>query len=78
MKIINNSSVFLDLIVVLNHIRPAQSYTDLGLVPLLHLYGRYFFNKRVSATLDIEGAGASQGRAINAAVKAAYYVVSSI
>jgi len=49
-----------------------ESNTDLCLVPLLHLYGRYFFNERVTATLDVEGAGASQGRAIDAAVKVAY------
>ncbi len=49
-----------------------ESNTDLGFVPLLHLYGVYFFNDRLSAILDIEGAGASQGRAIDAALKVAY------
>ena len=49
-----------------------ESNTDLGFVPLLHLYGGYFFNDRLSAILDIEGAGASQGRAIDAALKVAY------
>ena len=49
-----------------------ESNTDLGFVPLLHLYGGYFFNDRVSAILDIEGAGASQGRAVDAALKVVY------
>jgi hypothetical protein len=49
-----------------------ESNTDLGFVPLLHVYGAYYFNDRVSAIMDIEGAGASQGRAIDAAVKIAY------
>ncbi len=48
------------------------SNTDLGFVPLLHVYGAYLFNDRLSAVLDIEGAGASQGRAIDAALKVAY------
>lgn len=49
-----------------------ESNTDLGLVPLLHLYGGYFFNDRVSAILDIEGAVAPQGRAIDAALRVVY------
>ncbi len=49
-----------------------ESNTDLGLVPLLHLYGAFFLNDRLSAILDVEGAGASQGRAIDAALKVAY------
>jgi len=49
-----------------------QSDEDLGLVPLLHLYGAYLFNDRVSAILDVEGAGAPQGRAIDAALKLRY------
>ncbi len=48
------------------------SNTDLGFVPLLHLYGAYFINDRLSAILDVEGAGASQGRAIDAALKVVY------
>lgn len=49
-----------------------ESRTDLGVVPLLHAYGAYHFNDRLSAILDIEGAGASQGRAIDAAIKLNY------
>ena len=49
-----------------------QADEDLGLVPLLHLYGAYLFNDRASAILDVEGAGASQGRAIDAALKLRY------
>lgn len=49
-----------------------KSNTDIGFVPLVHVYGRYLFNDRISAILDIEGAGASQGRAIDAALKVFY------
>ncbi len=49
-----------------------QADEDLGFVPLLHLYGAYLFNDRASAILDVEGAGASQGRAIDAALKLSY------
>lgn len=42
---------------------------DLGLVPLLHLYGAYHFTSRTSLVLDFEGAAASQGRALDLAVQ---------
>ncbi len=42
---------------------------DLGLVPLLHLYGAYHFTDRTSLVLDFEGAAASQGRALDFAVQ---------
>ncbi|MBN1356567.1 hypothetical protein JXA40_09940 [bacterium] len=45
------------------------SNDDLGLVPLLHLYGLYRFGEWISVVLDAEGAGSSQGRAIDAAVR---------
>ncbi len=41
---------------------------DLGLVPLLHLRGEARITDRLSLVLDAEGAAASQGRAIDAAV----------
>ena len=49
-----------------------QSKDDLGLVPLLHVYGEYQLNDQVSVILDIEGAWAPMGRAIDAALKAQY------
>lgn len=45
---------------------------DLGVVPLLHLYGAYQLNDAWSAILDIEGAWAPQGRAFDVALKARY------
>ncbi len=47
-----------------------QSRDDLGLVPLLHLYGEYRFNDRASVILDMEGAWSPMGRAVDAALKA--------
>lgn len=41
---------------------------DLGVVPLLHAYGAYHLNPRTSVVLDIEGAAASQGRAVDASL----------
>lgn len=46
-----------------------ESDDNIGVVPLLHLYGAYRFNERTSMVLDVEGAAAPQGRAIDAAVK---------
>lgn len=43
--------------------------SDLGLVPLLHLYGARHFTDRTSLVLDFEGAAAPQGRAIDVAVQ---------
>lgn len=45
---------------------------DLGLVPLLHLYGAYRFTDKMKVALDLEGAGAAQGRAIDASLKFHY------
>lgn len=43
---------------------------DLGVVPLLHLHGRYAMTERTTLVLDIEGAAASQGRAFDVALRA--------
>ncbi|WP_111642143.1 hypothetical protein [Marinimicrobium alkaliphilum] len=45
---------------------------DVGVVPLLHLYGAYDLGDGWSLVLDVEGAGAPQGRAIDAALQAHY------
>ena len=47
-----------------------QSRDDLGVVPLLHLYGEFRLTGRSSLVLDVEGAGASAGRAVDAALAA--------
>lgn len=49
-----------------------QSKDDLGLVPLLHLYGEYRMNHQVSIILDVEGSWAPMGRAVDTALKAQY------
>jgi len=49
-----------------------QSKDDLGLVPLLHLYGEYQANDQLAIVLDIEGAWSPMGRAIDAALMARY------
>lgn len=49
-----------------------QSKDDLGLVPLIHLYGRYRLNDQVSIVLDLEGAWSPMGRAVDAALTAQY------
>jgi len=45
---------------------------DLGIVPLLHLYGAYLPDENIAFILDLEGAWSPQGRAVDAAVKARY------
>jgi hypothetical protein len=45
---------------------------DLGLVPLLHLYGRYAFSDQLATVLDVEGLGSPQGRAVDAALMLAW------
>lgn len=42
---------------------------DLGVVPLLHLYGAHHLSPRTSLILDFEGAAAPQGRAVDVALK---------
>ena len=49
-----------------------QSRDDLGVVPLLHLYGAYRFNDQVSVILDVEGAWSPMGRAVDSALRAEY------
>jgi len=46
-----------------------RSDDDLGLVPLLHLYGAYHLTPRTSLILDFEGAAAPQGRAVDMTLK---------
>lgn len=46
--------------------------TDLGLVPLLNLTGEWRFAERWAAVLDLEGAAAPQGRAVDLALTAGY------
>jgi ketosteroid isomerase-like protein len=47
-----------------------QSEDDLGLVPLLHLYGEYRLNDKASLVLDVEGAWSPMGRAVDMALMA--------
>jgi len=46
--------------------------TNTGVVPLLALYGEWRFAPGWTGVLDFEGLGASQGRAIDAALKLGY------
>jgi hypothetical protein len=46
--------------------------TDVGFVPLLHLYGAYAFTPRWRAVLDFDGLAAPQGRAFDAALTLRY------
>lgn len=45
-----------------------RSDDDIGVVPLLHLYGARHLSPNTSLVLDIEGAAAPQGRAVDAAL----------
>lgn len=49
---------------------------DLGLVPLLHLYGAYHLSERTSLIVDVEGAAAPQGRAVDLSLKLQYELPS--
>lgn len=49
-----------------------QSEDDLGLVPLLHLYGEYRLNDHAFLVLDVEGAWSPMGRAVDMALMAQY------
>jgi hypothetical protein len=51
----------------------SQSRDDLGVVPLLHLYGEYHWTDELNLILDVEGLGSTQGRAFDAALKARYF-----
>lgn len=46
--------------------------SNVGFVPLLHLYGLRHFGDRASVSLDVEGLGAPQGRAVDAALTINY------
>ncbi len=50
----------------------SQTKDDLGLVPLVHLYGKYRLNDRVSVILDAEGAWSPMGRAFDVSLAAQY------
>lgn len=54
-----------------------QSRDDLGVVPLLHLYGEFLWTEDLSLILDVEGLASSPGRAIDAALKARWEIDSS-
>lgn len=47
----------------------SESDSDLGAVPLFHVFGLYQISDRVSLVLDAEGAWAPQGRAVDAVCK---------
>ncbi|MCF8053917.1 MAG: hypothetical protein K9K75_01655 [Deltaproteobacteria bacterium] len=49
-----------------------QSKDDLGLVPLLHLYGEYRVNDQAAVIWDMEGAWSPMGRAVDASLTAKY------
>lgn len=49
---------------------------DIGFVPLLNFYAAYHINPSHSIVFDLEGAGASQGRAIDAALYYQYQLPS--
>lgn len=49
---------------------------DIGFVPLLHFYAGYHLNDRHSIIFDVEGAGASQGRAVDASLMYQYHLPS--
>jgi hypothetical protein len=55
-----------------------RTKSNTGLVPLLALYGEWRFAPGWSGVLDFEGLGASQGRAIDAALKVGYDVTPSV
>jgi hypothetical protein len=46
--------------------------TDVGLVPLLHVYSEYQFNERWKGIVDADVMAAPQGRAFDVGIKAAY------
>jgi hypothetical protein len=50
----------------------SAAYTDLGLVPLIHLDGEYRFAKRWRFNLNMDGLAAPQGRAFDISLKMKY------
>ncbi|MFZ1946486.1 MAG: hypothetical protein WAW06_02990 [bacterium] len=61
-----------DAAITLEQVDLMTTESNVGIVPLLHLYCLRRFGQRTSASLDIEGLGAPQGRAIDAAVTVNY------
>jgi hypothetical protein len=51
-----------------------DSDDDLGVVPLLHLYGAYHLTPRTSVVADFEGAAAPQGRAVDFNLKVQHHI----
>ncbi|OVE75795.1 hypothetical protein BVX98_06980 [bacterium F11] len=49
---------------------------DLGAVPLLHIFGSYKLSEHSLIIFDLDGAGSTQGRAIDAALKLKYNLSS--
>ncbi|MCH8569712.1 MAG: hypothetical protein LAT67_15670 [Balneolales bacterium] len=49
-----------------------QSNTDLGIVPLIHLYGKFNFGSGLGTEADVEGLVSTQGRAIDGTVRLTY------
>jgi len=49
-----------------------ENRDDLGVVPLLHLYGEYRWTEHLSLILDVEGAWSPVGRAFDATLNARY------
>ena len=52
--------------------------TDTGFVPLLHVAGDWYFADGWRLSLDVDGAWASQGRAIDAAIKAYVAIADNV
>lgn len=52
--------------------------SNTGLVPLLHAGARWNLGERLSVDVDLDGAAAPQGRAIDLSVHASYRVSSSV
>ena len=48
-----------------------QSRDDLGVVPLLHLYGEYHWNDELDLILDVEGLGSTRGTGLRCRVQGA-------
>jgi hypothetical protein len=58
-----------DAEVSLSQAGTTASYDNVGFVPLLHLYGEGRLTENTQLIFDMDAAGATQGRAIDAAIK---------
>ncbi len=56
----------------------ASTDSDVGLVPLLHLYSEYRLGERWKAIVDADALAAPQGRAFDVALKAGYELTPTI